>query len=184
MPFALNPNSFDPVPNRLYRNRGDGTFEDVTEKFGVADAEGRSFAATFVDLDGDGWLDLYVANDVSPNVLYHNMLGVRDGSFYHTLLDPSQTEPEQPFAFADLSAITGAADSRGSMGLSVGETGAMNGNFDGLPDLFLTHWVAQENALYQSLAAGRRFHRIPGQNAGVPLGRDLAQRRRVGMWVL
>ncbi|MHB8971683.1 MAG: CRTAC1 family protein [Pirellulaceae bacterium] len=151
VPFALNPNAFDPVPNCLYRNRGDGTFEDVTEKFGVADAEGRSFAATFVDLDGDGWLDLYVANDVSPNVLYHNMLGVRDGSFYQTLLDSPQADLGSSRPFADLSAVTGAADSRGSMGLSVGETGALNGNFDGLPDLFLTHWVAQENALYQSL---------------------------------
>ncbi|MHB8867160.1 MAG: CRTAC1 family protein [Pirellulaceae bacterium] len=151
VPFALNPNSFDPAPNCLYRNRGDGTFEDVTDQFDVANADGRSLAATFVDLDGDGWLDLYVANDVSPNMLYHNMLGVREGSFYHTLLDASQLRQGQPFAFVDLSAITGAADSRGSMGLSVGETGAMNDNLDGLPDLFLTHWVAQENALYQSL---------------------------------
>ncbi len=152
VPFALNPNAFDPAANRLYRNRGNGTFEDVTEKFGVADVEGRSFAATFVDLDGDGWLDLYVANDVSPNVLYHNMLDDRADSFYRKLLeDPSRT-PGQQVAFADLSAITGAADSRGSMGLSVGETGALNGNVDGLPDLFLTHWLAQENALYQSLA--------------------------------
>ena len=84
VPFALNPNSFDPASNRLYRNRGDGAFDDVTAKYGVGDPEGRSFAATFVDLDGDGWLDLYVANDASPNKLFHNMLGVRAGSFYET----------------------------------------------------------------------------------------------------
>lgn len=151
VPFALNPNSFDPAPNRLYRNRGDGTFEDVTERCGVADAEGRSFSAAFVDMDGDTWLDLFVANDVSPNVLYHNMLGVKEGSFYRTLSDPSESGERSPAAFVEVSAITGVADSRGSMGLSVAETGAMNGQYDGLPDLFITHWVAQENALYQSL---------------------------------
>ena len=151
VPFALNPNSFDPAPNRLYRNRGDGTFEDVTEWCGVADAEGRSFSATFVDMDGDTWLDLFVANDVSPNVLYHNMLGAKEGSFYRTLLDPAESAEQSSTAFVEVSAITGVADSRGSMGLSVAETGAMNGQYDGLPDLFITHWVAQENALYQSL---------------------------------
>jgi enediyne biosynthesis protein E4 len=151
VPFALNPNAFDPAPNKLYRNRGDGTFADVTAQFGVADPEGRSFAATFVDLDGDGWLDLYVANDVSPNKLFHNMLGVRAGSFYEALRAPAEAGEHTSVAFTDLSAITGTADFRGSMGLSVAETGALNDNYDGLPDLFLTHWVAQENALYQSL---------------------------------
>ena len=121
-----NPNSFDPASNRLYRNRGDGAFDDVTAKYGVGDPEGRSFAATFVDLDGDGWLDLYVANDASPNKLFHNMLGVRAGSFYETLRTCGDGR-EQLRGFADLSAITGAADFRGSMGLSVAETGRSTG---------------------------------------------------------
>ncbi len=127
----------------------------------MADAEGRSFAATFVDLDGDGWLDLYVANDVSPNVLYHNMLGDPTDSFYHKFLENSPSTPGQHVAFADLSAITGAADSRGSMGLAVSETGALNGNLDSLPDLFLTHWLAQENAALPELCSGRRVARVP-----------------------
>lgn len=137
VPFTLNPNSFDPVPNRLYHNRGDGTFEDVAEKLGVTSPEGRSLNATFVDLDGDGWLDLYVNNDVSENKLYRNMIGDAGG----TDLVP----------FADLSTMTGTADPRASMGLSVGEINEMSSQADGLPDLFLTHWVAQENAFYQSV---------------------------------
>jgi hypothetical protein len=140
VPFTLNPNSFDPEPNRLYRNRGDGSFEEVAEPYGVQNPEGRSLAATFVDLDGDGWLDLYVNNDVSTNCLYRNMHGERDA------------EGVAITRFADLSTITGTADPRGSMGLSVGEIGAMTGAFDGLPDLFITHWVAQENAFYQSVS--------------------------------
>lgn len=136
-PFTLNPNAYDPQPNRLFRNRGDGTFEDVTARAGVADPDGRSLAATFVDLDGDGWLDLYVNNDVSPNRLYRNT-----GGDY----------PGRPVAFIDLSTVTGTGDPRGSMGLSAAEISDMDGPSDGLPDLFITHWVAQENALYQSLA--------------------------------
>lgn len=137
VPFTLNPNSYTPQPNKLFRNRGDGTFEDVTARCGVADADGRSMAATFVDLDGDGWLDLYVNNDDSPDRLFHNT----GGDF----------GPDSPVAFFDYSAVTGIADSRGSMGLSVAEIGDMDGVPDGLPDLFITHWVAQENALYRSL---------------------------------
>ena len=136
VPFTLNPNSFDPVPNRLYRNIGNGRFEDVAEARGVANPRGRSLAATFCDLDGDGWLDLYVNNDVSANRLYRNFGG----------------ETGAPARFIDLSTLTGTADPRGSMGLSVAEIGGMTDRLDGLPDLFITHWVAQENALYQSLS--------------------------------
>ncbi len=124
-------------PNRLFRNRGDGTFEETAEACGVSNPDGRSLGATLCDLDGDGWLDLYINNDVSTNRLYRNM--------------GAEFEGESPILFADLSAITGTADPRGSMGLSVGEIGGMSGKRDGLPDLFITHWVAQENAFYQSV---------------------------------
>ncbi len=139
IPFTLNPNSFDPEPNRLYRNRGDGTFEDLALPAGVQNADGRGLTATFCDLDGDGWLDLYVNNDVSTNRLYRNL-----GGDFGT---------DDLVIFDDLSNRTGTADPRGSMGLSVGEIGGMSGEPDGLPDLFITHWIAQENAFYQSLLA-------------------------------
>ncbi len=146
-PYTLNPNSYDPQPNRLFRNRGDGTFEDVTARCGVADADGRSLAATFVDLDGDAWLDLFVTNDVSRDRLYHNAGPGAGGS--------------GPVVFVDYSAVTGTADARGSMGISVGEIGDLDGHADGLPDLFITHWTTQENGLYQSLvgAAGKIEYR-------------------------
>ncbi len=142
VPFTLNPNSFDAAPNRLYRNQGDGTFVDVAEMLGVANPQGRSLEATFCDLDGDGWLDLYVNNDVSANKLYRN-------PSYSNIQDGADLPP-----FEDRSLITGTADTRGSMGLSVGAFGWMDDNPDGLPDLFITHWVAQENALYVSLKEG------------------------------
>jgi hypothetical protein len=158
VPFSLNPNAFDPLPNRLYRNRGDGTFENVARACGVENAAGRSLATTFCDFDGDGWLDLYVANDVSENAFFRNRLGDgstqinRAGWNYWVSLstDLSRDRGGAPRAFADLSAVTGMADPRSSMGLSVTEIGEMTGGADGLPDYFITHWVAEENGLYQS----------------------------------
>jgi hypothetical protein len=142
IPFTLNPNSYDPQANQLYLNRGDGTFEEAGVRLGVDNRSGRSLGATFCDFDGDGWLDLYVNNDVSQNAMYLNL--------------GDQCE-EDGKRFLEISALTGTADPRGSMGLSVGDVSDRKNSTDGYPDLFITHWVAQENALY----IGMRF--APGQ---------------------
>lgn len=126
IPAALNPSTFKPERNRLLRNRGDGTFEEQAAAAGVANATGRSLAATFADLTGDGWPDLYVANDVSDNAFYVNR---RDGTF------------------EDKAAEALVADYRGAMGLAVDD---FDGDLD--PDLFITHWIAQESALYVNRA--------------------------------
>jgi hypothetical protein len=65
------------VPNTLLRNRGDGTFEDVSARAGV-DSRGWDLAGAWGDYDGDGWPDLYVANEFGTNVLFHNE---RNGRF-------------------------------------------------------------------------------------------------------
>ena len=57
----------------LFRNRGDGTFEDVTATSGIFDTSSKSLGAAILDIDGDGWLDLFVANDTQPNKLYRNI---------------------------------------------------------------------------------------------------------------
>jgi hypothetical protein len=72
VPFTLNPASFEPQPNRLYRNNRNGTFADVTQSAGVADDQGRSLVVTFADFDLDGWPDLYIGNDISANSLFRN----------------------------------------------------------------------------------------------------------------
>lgn len=149
-PYTINPSAFDPEPNRLYRARGDGTFEDATDIARVADAGGRSLSATFCDLDQDGWLDLYVANDVSPNRLFRNT----GGDFGAEA--PAEGE-DFPVTFADVSMVTGTADPRGSMGISVAEFGELAGEAgDGLPDIFLANWLTQENALYLSVRGASR----------------------------
>ena len=62
----------------LFRNRGDGTFEDVTATSGLFDTSSKSLGAAILDLDNDGWLDLFVANDTQPNKLYRNQ---KNGTF-------------------------------------------------------------------------------------------------------
>ncbi len=128
-PYTLNPSSYPPVGNRLYRNNGDGTFSDVAQAAGVANTQGRSLGASWFDFDGDGWIDLYVANDVSANGVFRNR---GDGTF------------------DDIGASSLAADYRGAMGLAVGDY-----DHDGDQDLFVTHWIAQENAFYENMTADR-----------------------------
>lgn len=123
VPFTLNPASFNGGTNLLLHNNRDGTFTNVAPALKVTNPEGRSLGALWHDFDEDGWLDLYVANDISDNVFFHNTGG----------------------KFEDISHAALVADYRSAMGLAVGDY-----NRDGDDDLFISHWVAQENALYDN----------------------------------
>ncbi len=70
-----HPKSFAPLPNTLYRNNGDGTFTDVSAETGISAVEGKGMGVVFADYDGDGFMDVFVANDNSPNLLFHNLGG-------------------------------------------------------------------------------------------------------------
>jgi hypothetical protein len=72
------PESHRALPSKLFRNRGDGVFEDVTLDSGLARAQGKTLGSIAADFDGDGWVDLFVANDSTENLLWRNR---RDGSF-------------------------------------------------------------------------------------------------------
>ncbi len=155
-PSTINPSSYEPERNLLYRNNGDGTFSEVAHAAGVANTRGRSLSASWADFDDDGWPDLYVANDVSDNVLYRNY---GDGTF------------------DDVSLLALVADYRGAMGLAVGD---WDGDLD--LDLFVTHWIAQENALYSNMMIGEG-----GSSASrvLPLRfRDVADRQGLGQIAL
>jgi hypothetical protein len=73
-----HPDNYDGVPDVLYRNNGDGTFTDVSEKAGIANPAGKGLGVAFADYDNDGFTDVYVANDSVQCFLYHNQ---RDGTF-------------------------------------------------------------------------------------------------------
>jgi tetratricopeptide (TPR) repeat protein len=121
VPYTLNPSTYEPERNLLYRNDG-GRFREVGRAAGVDNLTGRSLSAAWADLDGDGRPDLYVANDVSDNALFHNR---GDGTF------------------KDISHAAWVADYRGAMGLGIGDW-----ENDGDLDIFITHWLAQENGFY------------------------------------
>ena len=72
------PESYKGLPSKLYHNLGNGRFEDVSQKAGVADPTSKSLGVAVLDFDGDGWPDIFVANDTQPNKLYHNN---RNGTF-------------------------------------------------------------------------------------------------------
>lgn len=78
-----HPNHFEGLPNTLYRNNGDGTFEDVTEKSGIGKHVGRGMSVAFEDYDEDGWPDAFVANDKLANFMFRNN---GDGTFEEVAL--------------------------------------------------------------------------------------------------
>jgi len=67
-----HPDNYDGVTNILYRNNGDGTFTDVSEKAGIANPKGKGLGVAFADYDGDGFTDIFIANDSVQCFLYHN----------------------------------------------------------------------------------------------------------------
>ncbi len=66
------PESYTGQSPTLYRNRGDGTFEDMTERAGLSNPASKALGVAMLDFDGDGWMDLFVANDTQPDQLYRN----------------------------------------------------------------------------------------------------------------
>src|SRR5438270_11450265 len=66
------PRVFKPTPSQLFHNNGDGTFADVSKESGIANSPGKSFGAVATDVNGDGLMDLFVANDTMPNFLFVN----------------------------------------------------------------------------------------------------------------
>jgi hypothetical protein len=72
-----DPKDFAGLTNKLYRNRGDGTFEDVSDRTGIGSHIGRGMSVAFADYDGDGFMDILVTNDQMPNFLFHNIGGKR-----------------------------------------------------------------------------------------------------------
>ena len=72
-----HPREFGPVAHKVYRNLGDGRFEDASVRMGVADHPGKGLGVALNDFDGDGWVDVFVANDSYPQQLFLNQRGAR-----------------------------------------------------------------------------------------------------------
>jgi hypothetical protein len=120
--------------NALYRNRRDGTFEDVSERSGIARAAGTyGLGVSTLDFDDDGWVDLYVANDSNPSALYRN---------------------ERNGTFADIGVSAGCAFSQdgkpqAGMGVAVGDY-----DRNGAVDIFKTNFAGDTSTLYANTGSG------------------------------
>jgi hypothetical protein len=86
-----HPRLYGGLPNALYHNRGDGTFEDVSESSGIAAHIGKAMSVSFADYDGDGYTDIFVTNDKMPNFLFHNL---GNGKFEEVALEMGVALPE------------------------------------------------------------------------------------------
>jgi enediyne biosynthesis protein E4 len=70
-----HPKNYAPLPNTLYHNNGNGTFTDVSAATGISQIRGKGMGVAFADYDHDGFMDVFVANDNAPNMLFHNLGG-------------------------------------------------------------------------------------------------------------
>ena len=109
------PQRYLPVPDRLYRNRGDGTFDDVTAESQIASAYGRALGVVAADFDGDEWVDVYVANDGDENQLWINR---RDGTFSNEALLAGVALNHAGMAEAGMGVDAGDFDNDGDADLS------------------------------------------------------------------
>ncbi len=117
----------------LYRNDGDGSFTDVTGRSGIGSAFGNGLGVTFGDFTGDGWLDIFVANDALPDQLWINQ---RDGTFVDDALRAGCAVGEGGWPKAGMGTTAGDLDDDGDLDLMVcnfrGETDSFYLNEDGL----------------------------------------------------
>jgi len=100
----------------LFRNRGDGTFEDVTAASGIFDTTSKSLGVALVDYDRDGWPDVLVTNDTQPNKLYRNR---RDGTFEDVAVRAGVAFSEDGKARAGMGVDTADFDNSGATGIAI-----------------------------------------------------------------
>ncbi len=127
------PTAYRSIPDRLLRNRGDGTFEDASQRAGITQAFGNGLGVSVGDYDSDGWPDIYVANDATPNQLWMNR---RDGTF-------------EDMGLLSGTAYNAAGRPEGSMGIAAGDY-----DRDGDEDLVVSNLIGETFVLYENDGRG------------------------------
>ena len=127
------PQAYQPLQDRLYMNRGDGTFADSSVKSGITREYGPALGVSTADFNGDGWMDVYVANDGRENQLWINK---HDGTFENAALLAGVALP-----------VSGKAEA--SMGVDAGDF-----DDDGDEDLFVTELTSEGSNLYVNDGTG------------------------------
>ncbi|HUE20573.1 MAG TPA: CRTAC1 family protein [Bryobacteraceae bacterium] len=132
--IICDPRYCRPLPNTLYRNNGDGTFTDVSAQTGIAAHLGRGMGVAVADYDGDGYPDIFVANDNASNQLFHNLRGER---------------------FEDVAIEAGVAFGEGGKVLSGMGADFRDVRNDGLPSIWMTSIEKQTFPLFLNLGHGQ-----------------------------
>jgi hypothetical protein len=127
------PQTYKGESSRLYHNKGNGVFEDVTKQAGLLDPKSKALGVALLDYDNDGWMDLFVSNDTEPNKLYHNN---HDGTF------------------TDVGVTVGVAFS--DSGRVRAGMGADAADFDGsgFPSLVIGNFTNESMSLYKNDGSG------------------------------
>jgi hypothetical protein len=139
------PESYTGVSPRLYRNRGNGTFEDVTKAAGIYDPTCKALGIVVLDFDQDGWPDLFVANDTQPNKLYHN---TGKGTF-------TERGVEAGVAFSE------AGVARAGMGVD-----AADYDNSGFPSIIVSNFSNEMLGLYHNEGSGLFIDEAPTSTVG------------------
>jgi len=139
------PESYKGTKSRLFHNLGNGKFEDVTDKTGVGDPASKSLGITILDYNGDGWPDIFVANDTQPNKLYRNN---KNGTFTEEAM------------------IAGVA--YGEDGVARGAMGVDSADYDrsGRPHLLVGNFSNQMLGLYHNEGTGLFVDEAPSSTVG------------------
>ncbi len=149
------PLDYEGQTNRLYHNNCDGTFTDVTDKSGIGAYVGRTMGVTAADFDGDGWDDIYVANDRTENFLFHNK---HDGTFEEIGNDSGTAFGQNGESTSAMGPVFADLEGNGKLDLWVTDgrynrmlsyTGKLS--FD---DIGARNGVSQANAQYVSWGSG------------------------------
>jgi hypothetical protein len=128
-----HPNIYNPLPDVLYRNNGDRTFTDISTESGIGAAGGNGLGVVFGDYDNDGRADIFVANDSTPNFLFHNKgAGI----------------------FEEVGLLAGVAVGTNGKPLAGMGTDMEDIDGDGLLDIFVTNLSEQTHSLYRNLGKG------------------------------
>ena len=128
------PQSYASESCRLYHNLGGGRFEDVTRQAGIFNGRSKALGVTVSDYDGDGWPDIFVANDTEPNFLYHNQ---GDGTFKEVGVAAGLALSEQ-------------GTSRAGMGIDAADV-----RHSGAFDVLITNFSGEQLTLYRRDASGQ-----------------------------
>ena len=149
------PLDYEGETNKLYHNNCDGTFTDVSEKSGIGAFVGRTMGVTAADFDGDGWDDIYVANDRTENFLFHNK---HDGTFEEVGNDTGTAFGQNGESTSSMGPVFTDFEGRGVLDLWVtdGHYNRLlhNQGKQGFEDMGASNGVSQTNAQYVSWGTG------------------------------